>query len=80
MHEGILTINFETGLYEILLKEFDERLALIEGDAFSILVDGLWKDTKIRFSETEDDWILEGIDSDDWGLDSEVRIELLFEE
>lgn len=80
MHEGILTVNFESGLYEILLTEFDERLALIEGDEFSILVDGQWKATKIFFSDTEGDWCLEGIDPADWGLDSAVRIKLAFEE
>jgi hypothetical protein len=80
MHEGILTVNIESGMYEILLTEFDERLPLFNGDDFSIMIDGHWKNTKMGFSETEDDWYLEGIDHKDWGLGSAVRVDLSFEE
>lgn len=80
MHEGILTVNLESGVYEIILEEFDERVALFDGDEFSILVDGEWIHTKMVFSEEEGDWCLEGVDSGLWCIDSPVKIELGFEE
>lgn len=80
MHEGILTVNLESGVYEIILDEFDERVALFDGDELSILVDGHWKKTRMIFSEEEGDWCLEGIDPALWGIDSQIRIELCFEE
>ena len=80
MQEGTLTVNFETGLYEILLTEFDETIPLFNGDEFSILIDGQWVDTAMEFSETDMDWNLAGVDSSNWGIGSAVRIELAIED
>lgn len=80
MHEGILTVNMETGMYEVFIEEFDERIPLINGDQFLILIDGEWKNTKIIFSETDDDWVLDGINIKDWGIGSLIRIKLLDDE
>lgn len=80
MYEGILTINFETGMYEVQLTEFDERMPLCNGDDFSIKINGQWKNTRIEFSETEDDWYLIDIDHNDWGIGSLVKVALSLEE
>ncbi|MGI6747343.1 MAG: DUF5348 domain-containing protein [Anaerovoracaceae bacterium] len=80
MHKGTLTVNMETGMYEVLLEEFDESIPLFHGDEFLIMIDGQWKDTKIIFSETEDDWVLDGININDWGIGSTVKVKLLDDE
>ena len=80
MQEGILTVNIETGLYEIFLTKFSERMALFNGDDFLIMIDGHWKNTKIVFSDTENDWLLEGVDIKDWGIGSLIKVDLQFEE
>lgn len=80
MHEGLLTVNLESGMYEVFLTEYSERMPLCNGDEFLVMVEGDWKNTKIVFSETEDDWILEGIDIKAWGVGSMVKVELFSEE
>ncbi|HHU18436.1 MAG TPA: hypothetical protein GXZ70_09575 [Clostridiales bacterium] len=67
-------------MYEVLLEEFDESIPLFHGDEFLIMIDGQWKDTKIIFSETEDDWVLDGININDWGIGSTVKVKLLDDE
>lgn len=80
MHEGILTVNLATGMYDVFLTEYSEKIPLCDGDEFFVMVNGEWKQTKIIFSEVEDDWILYGIDINDWGIGSLIKVELLSED